>query len=460
MRMLLAVLTLMTTSAMPAVAQTGPGHAAARDLFEKVVNIPTVEKRGKMPELTKLLSAEFTRVGINDIIIKDHDDTQSMIARWKADRPRKKPILLMAHMDVVEALPQDWSFDPFKFREEGGYFYGRGSVDNKAGLLSIMYSLTRLKAEGFKPNRDIIVLFTGDEETAGKGAERATSEWIDLVRAEYALNSDAGGGGFTKDGKALGYGLQAAEKTYRSYSLTVRNRGGHSSRPRPDNAIYELAAALKRLEAHSFTPKLNEVTRGYFIERAKTETGELGDAMRRWVKDERDRAAADRIESDPTEVGQTRTRCVATRLEGGHADNALPQLARATVNCRIVPGETPDAVKAELAALAGTGVSVDMTDAFGAPTLASPLRPDVVGAFTRAVRKRYPNIPIVPEMSTGATDGVYFRGIGIPVYGVGGQWLVVPEDERAHGRDERLPVKSFYQGLDIWYDMVKELTGK
>jgi acetylornithine deacetylase/succinyl-diaminopimelate desuccinylase-like protein len=450
-----------TSLASPALAQDNADwRTKERALFEQVVNVATVEGRGQVPTLANLLAAQFRAAGINDIVIKPHGETASMIIRWKATgKTKKKPILLMAHLDVVEAKREDWSFDPFKFREEGGYYYGRGSVDNKAGVLAITMSLLQLKAAGFAPKRDLVVLFTGDEETAGKGAELASSQWRNLVDAEYALNSDAGGGGFLKDGTPLGFGIQAAEKTYRTWTFTARNPGGHSSRPRPDNAIYDLAGALKRLEAYRFTPVQNEVTRGYFAERAKTEKGKLGDAMRRWVANPNDGAAADIIEADPTEVGTTRTRCVATRLEGGHADNALPQMARATVNCRIIPGVAPEAVAAELKTIAGPGLEIAMSDAFGAPTAASPLRPDVVGAYTAAVRKRFPGVSIVPQMSTGATDGVYFRAIGIPVYGVGGEWLVVPEDERAHGRDERIPVKSFHDNIGIWIDMLKTLAG-
>lgn len=279
------------------------------------------------------------------------------------------------------------------------------------------------------------------------------------MRAEFALNSDAGGGGFKADGTPLGYGIQTAEKTYRTYSFTVTNKGGHSSKPRPDNAIYELAAAITRLENHRFTPRLNETTRGYFAARASQEKGPLGDAMRRWLADETDGEAADIVEADPKEVGLTRTRCVATKLIGGHADNALPQLAQATVNCRIFPGVDPANVMAELKQIAGDGVTVEQSDSFGASTPASPLREDVVGAYTRAIHKYFPGMPIVPSMSTGATDGVFFRGIGIPVYGVSGVWLNIPEDARAHGLDERIPVESFHMNIGVWEDMLRELAG-
>ncbi|WP_417620649.1 M20/M25/M40 family metallo-hydrolase [Parasphingorhabdus sp.] len=454
----MAALAFVMAGAQASQAETP--EAEAKGLFKQVVEIPTVEGRGEVPRLVKLLSSKFKAEGLTDIVVKPHGETESMILRWAAEgKAKAKPILLMAHMDVVEAKRADWEDDPFIFREKDGYYWGRGSVDNKAGMTAIVMSLIRLKRSGFKPTRDLIVLFTGDEETAGDGSRLAASEWIDLVRAEYALNSDAGGGGFTDDGIPLGYGMQTAEKTYRTYSFTVTNKGGHSSRPRPDNAIYELAAALTRLEKHRFEPMLNETTRGYFAARAKQERGDLGDAMRRWLADESDGEAADIIEADPKEVGLTRTRCVATKLTGGHADNALPQLAEATVNCRIFPGVEPDDVMAELQDIAGDGVTVALSDSFGASAPASPLRADVVGAYSNAIHKRFPDMPIVPSMSTGATDGVFFRGIGIPVYGVSGVWLKIPEDARAHGLDERIPVESFHMNIDVWEDMLRELAG-
>ncbi len=458
-RSLLAVLALTSSSSALAQAPANKWHAEGRALFEQIINMPSVERRGKVQDVVAALKAKFAAAGMTDIVVKPYDKTEAIIVRWKAvGKPTKKPMLLMAHMDVVEAKRDDWSFDPFTFQEKDGYFYGRGTSDDKQGVLAVTMSLLRLKAEGFKPKRDIIVMFTGDEETAGNGAKLASTEWKSLINAEFALNADAGGGGFLKDGTPIGFGLQSAEKFYASYSFTVRNPGGHSSRPRPDNAIYELATALKKLEAHRFTPALNETTRAYFTERAKTEKGALGDAMRRWLANPADGAAADVIEADPTEVGQTRTRCVATRLEGGHADNALPALARATINCRMVPTDAPAAIQAELQSLAGPGVKVESTDLFGAPTKASPLSPEIVKAYSDAVHKKFPGIAIVPQMSAGATDGVFTRAAGIPTYGVDAAWLVVPEDERAHGKDERLPVKSFYDNLDIWYDMVGKLA--
>lgn len=453
------VLIALLASAAPATAATD-WHANGRDIFKNAIEIPSVTDRpAEVKKLIAYLKGKFEAGGITDITVKDHDGTQSMIVRWKAaGTPGKKPVLLLGHLDVVEALPADWSKDPFKLIEDNGYLYGRGAVDMKNGIAAITNALIWLKTEGFKPKRDIVVLFTGDEETGGDGAQRAANEWRDLVDAEYALNADAGGGAFDAKGNSLGFGIQTSEKLYQSFTLTARNPGGHSSRPRPDNAIYELATALKKVEALRFAPMMNETTKAYFTARAKQEKGKLGDAMRAWVKNPNDQAAADVIEADPLEVGQTRTRCVATRLEGGHADNALPQMAKATVNCRIFPDSSVDVTKAELQKAVGAQIEIGMGLA-GTVSPPSPLRPDVVKAFTDEIHKRHKGALIIPSMSTGATDGALFRAVGIPVYGVDGTWIVSPDDERAHGKDERIPVKSFNENLDHWHDLIKTVAG-
>ena len=455
-----AIIALAASSPASAQGAGGQWHDEGKAIFTKLIAIPSVSGRtDEVKKVVAYLKTKFEAGGISDVVVKDHDGTQSMIVRWKAGgRPSKKPILLLGHLDVVDAKRDDWPRDPFVMEEKDGYYYGRGAIDMKNGVAAITNALLWLKAEGFKPKRDIIVLFTGDEETDGNGAARAATEWRALVDADYALNADAGGGAFLKDGTLMGFGLQTSEKMYQDFTFTVRNPGGHSSRPRPDNAIYELSSALKALEAHRFAPAFTETTRAYLGLRQKREAGALGDAMRRWLADEKDGAAADIIEADATEIGTTRTRCVATRLEGGHANNALPALARATVNCRILPGATAEAVWAELQGVVGKGVIVDPID-LARPSPPSPLRPDVVKAFTDSIRKRHPGADIVPQMSQGATDGLSFRATGMPVYGVDGAWIIIPEDERAHGRDERIPIKAFHENLDHWHDLVKALAG-
>jgi acetylornithine deacetylase/succinyl-diaminopimelate desuccinylase-like protein len=469
MRLALALaLGLLSTTAFAADPAPDRWHAKARELLARSVEFKTVAGAGQVPAQAQYLADQFKAAGWADADIHvipyeatQTNQTAALVVRWPAARKTaKKPILLMAHMDVVPALREDWSVEPFTLTEQDGYLYGRGTSDNKLGVVAVTTALLRLKAQGFKPSRDIVVLFTGDEETTGVGARLGATEWRKWTDAEYALNSDGGGGGFGKDGRSLGFTMQTAEKTYSMYSFTVRNRGGHSSKPRADNAIYKLADVLKRLEGYRFEPALNETTRAYFAAREKTEKGPLGDAMRRWLANPADGQAADFIEADEGEVGLTRTRCVATRLEGGHADNALPQLARATVNCRIMPGTEPAAIRDELERVVGDPeVKVERTDD-QAMSLASPLRPDVLAAFTAAVHRRHPGAPIMPEMSTGASDARPFRVAGMPVYGADGGWGIVPDDLRAHGKDERIPVKALHDDVDHWVDLLTTLAGK
>ena len=463
LRPLFTAIALIAPLTLHATPANDPWHAKARALFEHAVNVPTVIGRDRVPELAAYLADQYRAAGIADadIQVLPYDKTAALVVRWRAEgKPTAKPIMLMAHMDVVEAKRDDWSAtDPFVFTEKDGYYYGRGTSDIKQGIAATTTAILKLKASGFKPKRDIIVFYTGDEETNGVGAELGATRWHNLLDAEYGLNADGGGGGFTPDGRALGFSLQTAEKTFADYTFTSRNRGGHSSKPRPDNAIYALANALHRLETYRFEPVLNETTRAYFAGREKGETGPLGSAMRAWLKNPADGAAADVIEADEGEIGLTRTRCVATLLAGGHADNALPQLATANVNCRIMPGVSPDAIRAELEKVAGDPLVVVTRADKAESALASPLRADVVHAFTAAVHARHPGVPILPEMSTGASDARPFRVIGIPVYGVDGSWGIVPTDMRAHGRDERLPVKALDDNVDHWVHMLKELAG-
>jgi acetylornithine deacetylase/succinyl-diaminopimelate desuccinylase-like protein len=331
----------------------------------------------------------------------------------------------------------------------------------KNGIVATSLALIKLKQSGFKPRRDLILFFTGDEETAGVGATKGAGEWRALTDSEFGLNADGGAGNYDRSGQPISFAISTAEKTFQSYQLTARNRGGHSSRPRPDNAIYDLADALKALQGHRFTPMLNETTRAYFAQRQKAEKGALGDAMRRWLANEKDEEAADIIEASDAEVGRTRTRCVATMLRGGHADNALPQMAEATVNCRIMPGIDPKAVQAELQQVAGPKVAVTLDPSFtGVSTPVSPLRPDVLKAVRQAVTYFYgPDMPIMPVMQTGASDGSFFRAAGIPVYDIDGSWGVIPDDERAHGLDERLPVRAMYDDVLYWEMIYRLLAG-
>lgn len=463
---LLALALAATVPSAHAQASGDPWHAKAHGLLAHAIAVPTVAGRGKVPELAQYLADQYQAAGwaAGDIRVLPYDaspenHTAALVVRWPAaGKPKAKPIMLMAHMDVVEAKPEDWSMDPFALVEKDGYLYGRGTSDIKQGVVAVTAALLKLKAEGFRPKRDLIVFFSGDEETGGIGALKGATDWHALLDVEYGLNADGGGGGFAPDGKPIGFTFQTAEKTYADYAFTARNPGGHSSKPRPDNAIYQLSDALVRLSQYRFEPKLNETTRGYFDVRQRSEPGTLGDAMRAWLKNPADGAAADAIEADIGEVGLTRTRCVATMLAGGHAPNALPQLARATVNCRILPGVSPDAIRDELQRIAGDKVEVTRLDQEVA-SLASPVRPDVLKAYSDSVHAMFPDAPILPEMSTGASDARPFRVHGIPVYGVDGSWGIVPDDMRAHGRDERLPAKALDDDIEHWVRMLRALAG-
>lgn len=441
-------------------AQDNDRREAEKALFAKIVEIPTVDGRtAEFRKLTTLLTAEFRKAGITNVIVKDHDNTQTLIARWPAVKPSgKKPILLMAHMDVVEAKESDWKYPPFQFREERGYYLGRGSNDNKAALTGIVLALQYLRAEGFAPTRDIIVLFTGDEETTGNGARRAGSEWRSLIDAEYALNGDAGGGNVYPDGRVEAFGMQIAEKTYADFKLTATNRGGHSSAPRPDNAIYALANAITALERHRFQPMINDATRASYAALAAGDKGQYGELVKRFLADPKDRETADLLEAmDP---GSTRTRCVATMLEGGHAPNALPQKAEATVNCRIFPGVKIEEVRQELQALSGPDVAVSAIEGSQTPeTAPSPLREDVTEAYRAAIAVRFKDAPLIPFQSNGATDGAFLRAAGIPVYGFGGLWGIVGEKEGVHGLDERVYADGFHGQVPIWMEMLRRLAG-
>jgi acetylornithine deacetylase/succinyl-diaminopimelate desuccinylase-like protein len=450
---------LLSTAAAAQPAQDAR-RAAERDLFEKIVETPTIY--GRMDEfrkLTALLRAEFRKAGITDVVVKDHDGTQTLIARWPAAKPSgEKPILLLAHMDVVEANPADWQNPPFEFREQDGYYLGRGTADNKSQLTGIVLALQELKRQGFQPTRDIVVLFTGDEETHMNSIRRASTEWRDLIDSEYALNFDGGGGAVYKDGRVEGWYMQIAEKTYADYKLVATNRGGHSSAPRPDNAIYALVGALEAIRNHRFEPMINDATRGQYEQIAANDKGAYGELIKQFLADPKDREVADLLEAN--DPGQTRTRCVPTILSGGHAPNALPQRAEANVNCRIFPGAKIETVRQQLQALAGTDVTVTTIEESTTPeTAASPLRSDVTEAYKAAVATRFPDAPVIPFMSAGATDGSYLRAVGIPVYGVGGSWGIVGQKSGAHGLDEKVWIEGFHGQVPITVELIRRLAG-
>ena len=448
-------------------AQVAPSDDAAktqaRTIYEQIVNMDTSVEGLQTPQAAEYLAGQFIDAGFapEDVnIIPEtiaQGPTAALVVRYRGDGSGGDPILLLAHMDVVTAHREDWTRDPFTMVEEDGFFFGRGTLDNKAGVTLVTSTLLRWKQNGVVPSRDLIVFFSGDEELGGATVGNVINNHRDLIEAEFALNSDAGGGGITEAGDPTTFNVQTAEKTFASFTWTTHNPGGHSSRPRRDNAIYDLADALDRLRAYEFPVMYNETTLASMEAVAPLESGEIKRALERFVAHPGDRRAAARLSEEPGYIGQVRTTCVPTLLSAGHADNALPQSATATVNCRIFPGVEVEDVQAVLQEIAGPEVEIAPLDEYWAAP-ASPLRDDVFAAVRVALDAIHPETPISPGMSAGATDGKYFRAIGIPVYGVSGLFIK-SSDAYAHGLNERLPVASFYDGLVFWDAMLNELAG-
>lgn len=436
--------------------------AEAREIYARAVNLDTSVEGKKVPELGNWLAEKFKAGGFaaSDVSFIPMGDTGALVVRYRGDgSSAAKPILFLAHMDVVTAHRSDWTRDPFTLVEENGYFYGRGALDNKSGLAGLAASFLRLKRDGFKPTRDLILVFSGDEETSGVTTKKLLAEHRAMIDAEFALNSDAGQGSLDeKTGEPKGYGLQTAEKTFASFALTAHNPGGHSSQPRKDNAIYDIVDALTRVRAYAFPVQWNETTIASLKVAGATTKGPMGAALTKFATHPGDADAAKQISNNPFFVGQIRTTCVPTLLEAGHADNALPQSATATVNCRIFPGVKIADVQAQLQKLAGEKIEIKPLDDY-ASSDASPLRPDVMAAVKAAVEAIHPGTPITPGMSAGASDGVFYRGAGIPTYGVGEVFLK-DSDDFAHGLNERLPVRSLYDGLVFYDALIRKIAGK
>jgi acetylornithine deacetylase/succinyl-diaminopimelate desuccinylase-like protein len=447
-------------------AQTSEGSQSiiahqrlARELFQELIEINTTLNVGSTKAAdamaVRLRAAGFAE---NDVIILGpQPQHMNLVVRYRGDGTLR-PILIIGHLDVVEALRQDWSFDPFKFFESNGYFYGRGAIDMKGDDASIIASLIRLKQEGFVPLRDIIVALTEDEENGdANGVQWLLANHRDLIDAEYCINPD-GGGGNIKNGKEIVMTIQTSEKICIDYKLEVHNKGGHSAVPVKENAIYRLAEALTRLAKFDFPINLNETTRMFFERSALQETGQTKADMLAMARVPLDTTAANRLaKTSPFYNSKMRTTFVATMLSGGHAENALPQSAQANINCRMLPDESPDNVLATLkAVVADTMVTITITNA---STLSprSPLRKDVLDDLDQLTNSMWPGVIVTPYMSSGASDGKFLRAAGIPVYGITGMFADM-DDVRAHGKDERIGIKEFYKGVEFIYRFIKVLS--
>jgi acetylornithine deacetylase/succinyl-diaminopimelate desuccinylase-like protein len=449
-------------------AQTQPPdeyRALARSIFAELIEINTTDSESGDNTVAaramakRLLEAGFPQEDVHVLVPDDAPRKGNLVARYRGRESGMKPILLLAHIDVVQALPQDWSPDipPFEFLERDGYYYGRGVTDDKDEAAIHIANLIRWKREGFVPDRDIIVALTADEEGGPRnGVEFLLEEHRDLIDAAYALNE--GGGGMEKDGRKISNNVQASEKKFLNFTFTATNPGGHSSLPVRKNAIYDLAHALEAVQQYDFPVMLNEVTETFFSRSADLVGSEMGEAMRRITADPGDTRAAAVLSREPGYNSRLRTTCVATLLEGGHAPNALPQLATANVNCRILPDHDPVEVHRRLQELAAPyDVRVEPAGS-ATPSPPSPLTDEVLGPIERITQQMWPGVKVLPVMSTGATDGLYLRREGIPVYGVSGLFGDM-DDVRAHGQDERIRVESFYEGMEFLYRLVSALTG-
>jgi acetylornithine deacetylase/succinyl-diaminopimelate desuccinylase-like protein len=430
----------------------------AHDIYKEIIEIKSGFTTGATTPVADVVAKRLRAAGFpdSDIFLGGVIPTKSNLVVRYHGTGKLKPILLLAHTDVVEAKREDWSLDPFVFTEKDGYYYGRGTADDKAQAAVWTANLIRYKREGYKPDRDIIVALTADEEGGGpyNGVDWLIKNHRNLIDAEFALNE--GGRGQMVKGQRLSNDIQAAEKWYLDLRLEVRNKGGHSSQPVPDNAIYHLAGALLRLSQFGFPLKTNEVTKAYFAGMAKIDTTSTKADLAKVA--EGDQEAMKRIaQMSPAWNSMLRTTCVATLLEGGHAHNALPQLAAANVNCRVQPDDSLQYVLDTLKKVfADDQVMVSITNQ-EENSPGSPLRPDIMRAMARITDTMWPGVVVLPTMSTGATDGRALRAAGIPTYGVQG-FFGERDDNRAHGRDERMLVRSFYEGQTFLYELVKTLT--
>jgi acetylornithine deacetylase/succinyl-diaminopimelate desuccinylase-like protein len=437
----------------------------SHNLFQQLIEINTTDSVGNVTTAAQAMAQRFRDAGFpeGDLhILGPNERKKNLVVRLHGSG-KHKPVLLIGHLDVVEARREDWTTDPFQFVEKDGYYYGRGTQDMKDGDAIMVTTLLRFKKEGYVPERDIILALTADEE----GGTSNGVDWLlrnnrELIDAEFVLNHD-GGGILSEHGKPQFMSVDASEKLYSDYQLTVTNPGGHSSLPVPDNAIYHLADGLARLEHYQFPFELTSITRAYYERMSKVATGQRAADMQASLKNPPDMAAVGRLSQDPIDNSIMHTTCVATRLAAGHAHNALPQTAQANVNCRIVPGHSTEEIRQALEkVLADPRISVREVGGIGGVTnrqsyAPPPLRPDVFQPLERVVESMWPGLPVIPDMATGASDGVYTNAAGLPTYCVSGE-AIDRNDIRAHGKDERIRVEAFYRAVDFYYRFLKALT--
>jgi len=444
----------------------------ARDIFKELIEINTTDSVGSTTVAAQAMAKRFLDAGFpkaDVVVLGPNGRKGNMVARFRGTGARK-PILIIGHLDVVEARREDWTTDPFQFVEKDGFFYGRGTQDMKVNDAVLVTTLLRFAKEGYKPDRDIILALTADEEGGTfNGVDWLLKNHRNLVNAEFVLNADAGGV-LADKGKPVDVEVEATEKLYADFQITARNPGGHSSLPVPDNAIYHIADALAKLERSPFPFELNPVTRAYFEQLSKVETKQKAADMKGILENPPDQEAMARLSRDPHYNATMRTTCIATRLNAGHANNALPQMAQAIVNCRILPGHSAEEVRQHLIEVFGdaklavrfidpaTGEAVDKATGRESFTPVAP-PPEILKPLEKIAGELWPGAPVVPDMENGASDSIYTVAAGIPSYGVSG--IAVDHDDiRAHGKDERVRVSSFYDGVEFYYRYLKAVTSK
>ncbi|WP_242152688.1 M20/M25/M40 family metallo-hydrolase [Sphingomonas sp. BAUL-RG-20F-R05-02] len=454
-------------AALPATAQTRPDQQSFLTLYKELVETNTTLSAGSCTDAAakvaaRLEDANYPARDVTLFAAPGHPKEGGVVAILPGSDPAAKPILLLAHIDVVEANRADWARDPFRLVEEGGYYYGRGTADDKSMAAIWADALIRFRQTGYHPKRTVKLALTCGEETtfAFNGAAWLTRNRPALIAAEFALN-EGGGGRYGDDGKPELLAIQVGEKAAQNYTFATTGPGGHSSQPTSDNAIYDLADALKAVQGYDFPVRFTDTTRAFFTAMAQDRKGTpplLAEAIRRLLADPQDAEAAALLDRDKTFRATLRTTCVATLLAAGHAENALPQRATANVNCRIFPGETVAGTLAKLKDLAGPKVTVTANAPIRPTAIPPALDPQVLGPAKAVAARYFPGVPILPLMSTGATDGVFFESIGIPVYGAPG--LMFDADGNGmHGLNERIGVKALFEGRDYLFDLVKAYAG-
>lgn len=465
-----------TAASLAALAVATAGHAApkpsplppaadrqlAHDILKELIAIDTVHEHGTLPAAqaiqARLKAAGFADGDVSLLAIPEHPTQGQLVVRLRAKAPRAKPVLWIGHLDVVEAKAEDWTVDPFVLTEKDGWWYGRGTQDMKGEDAAILAAVIRLKREGFVPDRDLILAFTSDEESGdANGVDWLLKTHRDLVDAALVINPDGGGGAF-QQGKRLAYGVQTSEKVYVTFQAEATDKGGHSSVPEPNNPIYRLAAGLGRVAAYHFPVATSETTRGWFAKQASYETGQVAADMLAISRLPIDQAAAERLSANPNRAARLRTTCVATEISGGHAENALPQRARASIQCRMFPGDTEAGVKAQLEKVIADPQIRLTTIAPANPAPDSPPDPALFGRIAKVVQAEWPGVDIVPIMDLGASDSIYTRAAGIPSYALSAIWSDL-DDNRAHGRDERIGQTDFYEGVEYAYRLMRMLGG-